>query len=49
MKRVLCVGIATLDQVFRVQAMPTRAEKYRAEDLVVTGGGTAANRRAFGA
>jgi sulfofructose kinase len=42
-KRVLCVGIATLDQVFRVQAMPTRAEKYRAQDLVVTGGGTAAN------
>lgn len=43
MKRVLCVGIATLDQVFRVGAMPTRAEKYRAQDLVVTGGGTAAN------
>lgn len=42
-KRVLCVGIATLDQVFRVKTMPARAEKYRAHDLVVTGGGTAAN------
>jgi sulfofructose kinase len=43
MKRVLCVGIATLDQVFQVDVMPTRAEKYRAHELVVTGGGTAAN------
>ncbi len=42
-KRVLCVGIATLDQVFRVGEMPTRPEKYRAHDLVVTSGGTAAN------
>jgi sulfofructose kinase len=40
---VLCVGIATLDQVFRVDAMPSRPEKYRAKDLTVTGGGTAAN------
>jgi catechol 2,3-dioxygenase-like lactoylglutathione lyase family enzyme len=30
---VLCVGIATLDQVFAVEAMPTRAEKYRAHEL----------------
>ncbi len=43
MKRVLCVGIATLDQVFRVETMPARAEKFRAHELVVTGGGTAAN------
>jgi sulfofructose kinase len=40
---VLCVGIATLDQIFRVAEMPSRAEKYRAHDLAVTGGGTAAN------
>src|SRR5918994_2078046 len=43
MTRVLCAGIATLDQVFRVDPMPSRAEKYRARDLAVTGGGTAAN------
>jgi hypothetical protein len=29
--RILCVGIATLDQVFAVEAMPQRAEKYRAQ------------------
>ena len=43
MATLLCVGIATLDQIFRVEAMPARAEKYRAQDLTVTGGGTAAN------
>ena len=43
MAHVLCVGIATLDQIFRVAEMPARAEKYRAHDLLVTGGGTAAN------
>jgi sulfofructose kinase len=29
--------------VFRVEAMPARAEKFRAHELVITGGGTAAN------
>lgn len=43
MAHILCVGIATLDQLFRIEAMPARAEKYRAHDLVVTTGGTAAN------
>src|SRR5918997_5208947 len=43
MAHVLCAGIATLDQVFRVDPMPSRAEKYRACDLAVTGGGTAAS------
>lgn len=43
MARVLCGGISTLDQVFRLDAMPSRAEKHRARQLVVTGGGTAAN------
>jgi sulfofructose kinase len=41
--RILCAGIATLDQVFALDAMPPRPEKYRAHDLVVTTGGTAAN------
>ena len=42
-KRVLCAGIATLDQIFQVEPMPSRAVKYRARNLTVTGGGTAAN------
>jgi sulfofructose kinase len=41
--RILCVGIATLDQVFALDAMPVAFEKYRAADLVITTGGTAAN------
>ena len=43
MARILCGGIATLDHVFQVHPMPSRAEKHRAKSLVVTGGGTAAN------
>lgn len=43
MAHILCAGIATLDQLFRIEAMPTRAEKYRAHDLAITTGGTAAN------
>lgn len=40
---ILAVGIATLDHVFKVADMPTRAEKYRAENLTITTGGTAGN------
>lgn len=40
---VLCVGIAVLDYVFAVDSIPARAEKYRARDLAVVGGGIAAN------
>jgi sulfofructose kinase len=43
MTSVLCVGIAVLDYVFAVETMPARAEKYRAKDLAVIGGGIAAN------
>jgi sulfofructose kinase len=43
MASVLCIGIAVLDFVFAVDAMPVRAEKYRAKDLAVVGGGIAAN------
>jgi len=43
MTSVLCVGIAVLDYVFAVGAMPARPEKYRAKDLAVIGGGIAAN------
>lgn len=43
MPRVLCVGIATQDQLFKIEAMPTRPEKHRASALAITTGGTAAN------
>jgi sulfofructose kinase len=42
MTKVLCVGIATLDYVYAVEGIPRRGEKYRAHDLVIVGGGTAA-------
>src|SRR5690242_12665273 len=42
MAGVLCVGIATQDYVFGVDAMPMAPEKYRARDLSVVGGGCAA-------
>jgi sulfofructose kinase len=40
---VFCVGIATLDYVYGLDAIPASAEKYRAKDLSVVGGGLAAN------
>lgn len=43
MASVLCVGIATLDYIYRVDEMPKVAEKHRARDLVITSGGIAAN------
>lgn len=43
MTRVLCCGMAVLDFVFEVDAMPDRAEKYRAKDARIIGGGGAAN------
>jgi sulfofructose kinase len=42
MTKVLCVGIATLDYIYAVETVPRRGEKYRADELVVAGGGTAA-------
>jgi sulfofructose kinase len=43
MPTVFCIGIATLDYVYGVPAMPTRPVKYRAGALEVVGGGIAAN------
>lgn len=40
---VLVVGVAVLDYVFYVKDFPTTAEKFRAEDHLVMGGGCAAN------
>lgn len=43
MATVLCIGISVLDHVFQVEAMPTRAQKFRSQDLATVGGGIAAN------
>jgi sulfofructose kinase len=43
MSSLLCVGIATLDYVYGVEALPTEGRKYRAGALEVVGGGIAAN------
>ena len=43
MTRVLVAGVAVLDFVFHVDAMPRTAEKHRARAATVTGGGNAGN------
>jgi sulfofructose kinase len=43
MASVLCVGIATLDYIYAVPALPVEGAKYRASALEVVGGGIAAN------
>ncbi len=43
MATVLCIGISVLDHVFQVEAMPTRAEKFRSHAIATVGGGIAAN------
>ena len=41
--KILCAGIAVQDIIFRVERFPTPANKVPAQDVVVTGGGCAAN------
>jgi sulfofructose kinase len=41
--RVICLGVATLDQIFRVDHIPQAPAKFRATEFIVTGGGMAAN------
>jgi sulfofructose kinase len=43
MARVLCVGSSVIDFVFRLDVLPTRPEKLRAEAARMIGGGCAAN------
>lgn len=43
MATVLVAGVAVVDFVFQVEEMPRRAEKYRALDARIVGGGGAAN------
>jgi sulfofructose kinase len=42
MKRILLSGIAVMDFIFRLDEFPRQAEKYRARDSAITGGGCAA-------
>lgn len=41
--RVICLGVATLDQIFRVDTIPEAPAKFGALEFIVTGGGMAAN------
>ena len=41
--RILSVGVAVIDYVFHVEHFPDRAEKYRALDADIVGGGGGAN------
>ena len=41
--RILCIGIAVLDEIFRVDAFPTPEAKAQASDFLTVGGGCAAN------
>lgn len=43
MANVFITGMAVVDFVFSVDEMPKQAEKYRADNAVVVGGGCAAN------
>jgi sulfofructose kinase len=40
---VLVVGVSVIDFIFRLDTLPRQAEKYRAEDATIAGGGCAAN------
>ena len=43
MKRVICVGHAAIDRVYRIDELPTKATKVRAIEHLEAGGGMAAN------
>jgi sugar/nucleoside kinase (ribokinase family) len=41
--RILCVGVSTLDQIFKVESFPVPGEKTRALDYTEVSGGNAGN------
>lgn len=43
MKRIICVGHAALDRIYRIEAFPKSPSKVRALEHVESGGGMAAN------
>jgi sulfofructose kinase len=42
-KRIICVGHAALDRIYRIEAFPSRPTKVRALEHIEAGGGMAAN------
>jgi len=42
-KRIICVGHAALDRIYRIETFPPQPTKVRALEHVETGGGMAAN------
>ncbi|MBF0280828.1 MAG: sugar kinase [SAR324 cluster bacterium] len=42
MSRIVCIGVAVMDQIFRLKELPLSAGKYFAEDYIEVGGGPAA-------
>ena len=42
-KRLICVGHAALDRIYRIEAFPPEPTKVRALEYVESGGGMAAN------
>src|SRR5512145_222494 len=43
MKRIICIGHAALDRIYRIEAFPQSPSKVRAIEHVESGGGMAAN------
>jgi len=43
MKHIVVAGVAVIDFIFNVDEFPSTAEKYRAKDAEISGGGNAAN------
>ena len=43
MKRIICVGHAALDRIYRIEAFPAKPTKIRALEHIEAGGGMAAN------
>ena len=43
MRRIVCVGHAALDRIYRIEAFPPRPTKVRAVEHIESGGGMAAN------
>ena len=42
-KRIICVGHAALDRIYRIEAFPPQPTKVRALEHIEAGGGMAAN------
>ena len=49
MKRIICVGHAALDRIYRIEAFPAKPTKIRALEHIEAGGGMAANAAAAAA